>query len=346
MRYEATATSITWIPSEAIRGIARLPLDIGIGHYDDAPPNRLEGRDHLEELRDADRFRFANVLSAWIEVVDGQIVDHGCEGHGLIGSTTLGVAGRQATFPATAYPGIPQPADVGDGWVRFRHTEGGRTGVPMPRRVNHPPFVQFNAPTAWTTIELTLHADGRSEVGYADASPFPRHWLYGADGALALKSGTIDFRKWYRKSFDDRTPWGDAEAARGLGQVAVGEVESELERNLSGQIMAGRVRISEVRDGRQLLTQGQPGDEVMLLLDGVVSVAVDGEILAELGPGAVLGERALVGDGLRTATVTTLTRCRIAVAESGAIMVEALESLADEHRREDRILQDCTGEPT
>lgn len=339
MRHEATATSITWIPSEAVRGVNRLPFDRGVAHYDGPPPERIEGPDHLRRLRDDDRFRFANVLSGWLEVLDGRIVDFGCEGSGLIGSTTLGVGDRQATFAATAFPDIPGDVETGDGWVRFRQTAGGRTGVPMPRRVNRPPFVQFHAPTAWTTVELTMHADGRHEVSFADASVFPRHWLYRGDGSLAAKSGTIDFRRWFRQSFDKRTPWGDPDAARDLGRVATGEVESELERVLSHQIMAGRVRISTVREGRQLLTQGDAGTDVLLLLDGVVSVDVDGEVLAELGPGAVLGERAGIGDGLRTSTVTALTRCRVATACSGAIMADALESLADEHRREETKLQ-------
>ena len=40
-------------------------------------PNRKHFQRQLEAaLRDADRFRFANELRAWIEVEDGRIVDH------------------------------------------------------------------------------------------------------------------------------------------------------------------------------------------------------------------------------------------------------------------------------
>ena len=38
-----------------------------------------------------------------------------------------------------------------------------------------------------------------------------------------------------------------------------------------------------------------------LVLDGVASVEVDGEIVAEIRPGAVMGERALIEGGRRTA---------------------------------------------
>jgi hypothetical protein len=65
MRYESSVTSLSWIPSEAVEGGTRLAFDAGFTHYDDPPPDQL---DDLEALRDADRFRFANVLRAWIEV--------------------------------------------------------------------------------------------------------------------------------------------------------------------------------------------------------------------------------------------------------------------------------------
>ena len=86
MRIDASVTSISWIPSEAITGLAtKLPFESGMAHYDQPPPDVIED---LEELRKADRFRFANELRGWIEVADGRIVDHGQSGGGRIGSTT------------------------------------------------------------------------------------------------------------------------------------------------------------------------------------------------------------------------------------------------------------------
>ena len=73
MRYESSVTSVSWIPSEAVTGPGRLAFDSGFGHYDDPPSAELGD---LEELRAADKFRFANMLRAWIEVGDdGQISD-------------------------------------------------------------------------------------------------------------------------------------------------------------------------------------------------------------------------------------------------------------------------------
>ena len=65
MKYESSVTSLSWIPSEAITGSMRLAFDAGVGHYDDPPPAELSD---LAELQAADRFRYANVLRAWVEV--------------------------------------------------------------------------------------------------------------------------------------------------------------------------------------------------------------------------------------------------------------------------------------
>jgi len=71
-----------------------------------------------------------------------------------------------------------------------------------------------------------------------------------------------------------------------------------------------------------------------LLLDGVLSVEVDGAAVAQVGPGAVLGERALLEGGRRTATLRALTPCKVAAASGADLSPEALSELAAGHRRE------------
>jgi len=73
MRFESKVTSISWIPSEAIAGMMKLPFEMGVSRYDEPPPETI---DDLEVLRLGDRFRFANVLRCWIYVEDGRIVGH------------------------------------------------------------------------------------------------------------------------------------------------------------------------------------------------------------------------------------------------------------------------------
>jgi CRP-like cAMP-binding protein len=69
-------------------------------------------------------------------------------------------------------------------------------------------------------------------------------------------------------------------------------------------------------------------------LDGVLEVDFDGEAVAEVGPGALLGERALLEGGRRTATVRATTPARVAVVPADAIDEAALPELAASHRRE------------
>ena len=144
MRTEHSVTSLSWIPSEAVRGGTRVAFDRGFTHYDDPPPDVIED---IEALRQADRFRFANVLSAFLEYdADGTITGYGYTGGGLMGSTTVALGGLNKEFEAVALPVIQQPPEVGDGWVRFVQTAGGRTGLPAPRRVRRKPFIQWQAP--------------------------------------------------------------------------------------------------------------------------------------------------------------------------------------------------------
>ena len=70
--------------------------------------------------------------------------------------TTLNLGVGAITVPAVPLPDLQPEPEVGDGWVRFTQTAGGRTGVPAPRPTRKPPFVQYAAPIAWTTLELTI----------------------------------------------------------------------------------------------------------------------------------------------------------------------------------------------
>jgi hypothetical protein len=329
MRITSQVTSVSWIPSEAVKGLPRLGFDLGLGHYDDPLPDRVED---LEALRTADRFRFANVLAAWIEVSDGQIVDAGYAGRGLIGSTTLRLGPVAHTFAAFALPDLQHPPESGPDRVRFVQTSGGRTGLPAPRTVRRKPYIQLRAPLAWTTLALTLYADGRSEWEVMGASRFPRHWVYDAGGALVAKVGMADFREWWQHSFGRHTPWGDEESP-----ALVTAAETALERALADRIMRGGAKpiVREHPPETVLMRQGEEADDVLLLLDGVVRIEHDGQRLTELGPGALLGERAGLERGRRTAKVTAVTPCRVAVAAAGALDPAALEEVSRGHRREE-----------
>lgn len=331
MRIESSITTISWIPSEAIASLPKMPFEVGMAHYDSPPPDVIDPSE-LDAMSKADRFRFANLLTAWIDVEDGRIVGHGQGGRGFITTTTVKLGSKRMVFTPVPFPTITAEPEVTETSVRFVQTNGGRTGLPAPRRVNRPPFVKLNAPSAWTTVSLTLHVDGRVEREVVGASPFPRHWVYDAEGKLTAKTGTIDFKDWYHNAFGAKTPWGEEDSP-----ALVTAVETALERELSSHIMRGgaKAQIRTLDEGEVLTRQGDEGDELYLVLDGVLDVEVDGTDVAQVGPGALLGERAILEGGTRTSTLRAATRGKVAVARPDDIDTDKLRELSEGHRRED-----------
>src|SRR5438094_6657723 len=297
MRTEKSVTSITWIPSEAISGMPKLPFEMGVAHYDDPPPDKL---DDLEALRQADAFREANELRAWVEFEDGKPSLYGYSGGGQIGVTRIKLGRRELTFPAVQYPLLQQEPEVGEDWVKFRQSAGGHMGMPAPRRVSGKPFFRIKSASAWTTLALTIKSDGTAEHALEGASPFPRHWLYDDDGKLVEKSETIDFAESYKTSHGKNTPWGEEDSP-----ALTTAVESDLERELSASIMREGKKLERrnLKEGEALTEQGEEGNELYLLLDGVVDIELDGEHVAEICRGALLGGRAVLEVGTPTSTV-------------------------------------------
>jgi len=151
----------------------------------------------------------------------------------------------------------------GEDFVRFTQTAGGRPGIPAPRLVKAAPFVKTEGPAVWTTLALTIYADGSTGYEFVGASSFPRHWIYDSHGKLAGKSALIDFKTWYRTAGLARSPW-----------------------------------------------RGHENE--------------------------VLGERASLEHGRRTATVRAVTNCRIVSYLAADLSPKDLRELAAGHHREDQ----------
>lgn len=66
-----------------------------------------------------------------------------------------------------------------------------------------------------------------------------------------------------------------------------------------------RVKLPE---GWSPIWEDTPADKAYILLSGTVSVRRDGEEIAQLGPGDIVGEAAIVGQKLRNATIVALTQ--------------------------------------
>jgi hypothetical protein len=217
--------------------------------------------------------------------------------------------------------------------VLYRHAQKGVDGAEL--RVQS--RVRQDRPRAFD-IDLVIDAEptaaARVLIAESDldgASQFPRHWIYDGEQNLCLKSGLVDFKRWSQNAFGAKTPWGDEDSP-----ALVTEVETALERDLSLRIMRGgaKPRIETVKQGVALVEQGAEGTDMYVLLDGVLSVEVDGAAVAQVGPGAVLGERALIEGGRRTATLRALTTCKVAAASGADLAPDLLSELAAGHRRE------------
>ncbi len=327
-RVTTSFTSVSWIPSEAMVGMMRLPMDVGLGQYDQPPPHRI---DDLERFVADGLCRFANRLTAWADIEDGAIVASGSSGGGMVAATEVGVKALSFTIPAIPFPEIHGTETDGDRSVTFTQTAGGRTGAPFPRRTGKLKRFRLSSPTAWTTLAVTINSDGTVSGEARGASAFPRHWFYDGDGGLVAKSATIDFSDWTTGEHDRDTPWGNAER-----EVLAAPSESGLERVLSVLIMQGgkAPQLVDHQPGDVLMRQGERAESMALILDGLVEIEVDGTVVAESGPGSVLGERAFLEEGLRTATVRAVSKVKAAGCGPETFGPEVLTELKAMHQRE------------
>lgn len=66
-------------------------------------------------------------------------------------------------------------------------------------------------------------------------------------------------------------------------------------------------------EGVKVAGEGAPGYSFFVIADGTAVVSSGGDELARLGPGDFFGEVAILGDGRRSATVTTTSPARLFV---------------------------------
>lgn len=87
---------------------------------------------------------------------------------------------------------------------------------------------------------------------------------------------------------------------------------------------------STLAPGQTLLREGDPGDDVLLVLEGEASVTVGGLAVGRIGPGDCVGEMALLDGAPRSATVTSSSALRALVvpAERFRALLEAHPAVA------------------
>ncbi len=97
--------------------------------------------------------------------------------------------------------------------------------------------------------------------------------------------------------------------------------------------------VLDFKSGRVLMRQGDTGLEALVIVTGRATVERDGSVITDVGPGAVLGEMALLSSRPRNATVTVTTDGQMLVLgrrefqalmdEMPSVRSQVMECLAD-----------------
>jgi CRP-like cAMP-binding protein len=82
----------------------------------------------------------------------------------------------------------------------------------------------------------------------------------------------------------------------------------------------------DIREGKQLITEGRFAYEFFAIQEGTADVVIDGNVVRTLGPGDFFGELALVVTERRTASVVATSPMRLVVLTAGQF--HALERAA------------------
>ena len=119
-----------------------------------------------------------------------------------------------------------------------------------------------------------------------------------------------------------------------FSQLSPGELE----------FVASRCDEVDVQAGRQLTTQGKPGDSFYLLLAGEAKVEVDGKPRRTMMAGDFFGEISMLDRGLATATVTTSkdsqvlvmshAQFRDAIKANDQLLSQVMATMAERLRRD------------
>jgi CRP-like cAMP-binding protein len=67
--------------------------------------------------------------------------------------------------------------------------------------------------------------------------------------------------------------------------------------------------------GAVLFAEGARGTHMYVLMQGRAEISVGGQIVEHAGPGALLGEMALVSSAPRSATITAATECKLVAVD-------------------------------
>jgi MFS family permease len=149
---------------------------------------------------------------------------------------------------------------------------------------------------------------------------------FGIRGALAVTGAILPIVAlvvYARTSRADRVTVVDEPKLRLLREV---QVFAELPLTAFERLVDGLEPLA-FEPGQALMREGEPGDRFVVVESGEVEVSAGGTLMHRLGPGAGVGEIALLRRSPRTATVTALTPVT-AYAIAGSCFVAAVSGPA------------------
>lgn len=101
----------------------------------------------------------------------------------------------------------------------------------------------------------------------------------------------------------------------------------------------------QFQEGAKIFSEGDPGDQMYVVVEGEVELFVRGTQVERLEPGGLFGEMALLGNEPRSATAVAGPGCRIApidekrflflVQQTPYFAIQMMRVLADRLRRMD-----------
>ena len=78
------------------------------------------------------------------------------------------------------------------------------------------------------------------------------------------------------------------------------------------ELFTERTKVLIIPAGQTLFREGEPSNVMYVLVRGTANILVGETVIESAGPGAFLGELALIDASPRAATVTVTTDCRLA----------------------------------
>jgi CRP-like cAMP-binding protein len=114
------------------------------------------------------------------------------------------------------------------------------------------------------------------------------------------------------------------------------------------ELFSHETELVELSAGQPLFKEGEPGDLMYVLMAGAAAIQVHGRVVETAEAGAILGEMAMIDDGVRSATVVAKSDCRLVpidrrrfnflVQQTPNFALHVMRVIADRLRNTDAIL--------